>query len=54
MHGQQNIKKGDSRFLYYFNLFPLNINLLTLNVNYSGRTAPITSKVAFYIFIKQI
>jgi len=29
-------------------------NLLTPNVNYSGRTAPITSKVAFYIFIQQI
>jgi len=24
------------------------------NVNYSGRTAPLTSKVAFYIFIQQI
>jgi len=30
------------------------LNLLTPNVNYSGRTAPLTSKVAFYIFIKQI
>ena len=30
------------------------INLLTPNVNYSGRTAPITSKVAFFIFIQQI
>ena len=29
-------------------------NLLTSNVNYSGRTAPLTSKVAFYIFIQQI
>jgi len=29
-------------------------NLLTPNVNYSGRTAPLTSKVAFYIFIQQI
>jgi len=27
---------------------------LTPNVNYSGRTAPLTSKVAFYIFIQQI
>jgi len=39
---------------------PLNMcyyiayNLLTPNVNYSGRTAPLTSKVAFYIFIQQI
>ena len=31
-----------------------NINLLTPNVNYSGRTASLTSKVAFYIFIQQI
>jgi len=30
------------------------INLLTPNVNYSGRTAPLTSKVAFYIFIQPI
>ena len=32
----------------------INTNLLTPNVNYSGRTAPLTSKVAFYIFIQQI
>jgi len=30
------------------------INLLTPNVNYSGSTAPLTSKVEFYIFIQQI
>ena len=30
------------------------INLLTPNVDYSGRIAPLTSKVAFYIFIQQI
>jgi len=30
------------------------INLLTPNVNYSSRTAPLTSKVTFYIFIQQI
>ena len=29
-------------------------NLLTPNDDYSGRTAPLTSKVAFYIFIQQI
>jgi len=29
------------------------INLLTPNVNYSGRTALLTSKIAFYIFIQQ-
>jgi len=33
---------------------PNFVNLLTPNVNYSGRTAPLTSKVAFYIFIQQI
>jgi len=44
-----------------YRLFELNkaqlntdLNLLTPNVNYSGRTAPLTSKVAFYIFIQQI
>jgi len=31
-----------------------SLNLLTPNVNYSGHTAPLTSKVAFYIFIQQI
>jgi len=30
------------------------INLLMPNVNYSGCTTPLTSKVAFYIFIQQI
>ena len=30
------------------------LNLLTPNVNYSWRTAPLTSKVTFYIFIQQI
>jgi len=30
------------------------INLLTPNVNYSGRTALLTSKVSFYIFVQQI
>jgi len=30
------------------------VNLLTPNANYNGRTAPLTSKVAFYIFIQQI
>ena len=30
------------------------INLLMPNVNYSWRTAPLNSKVAFYIFIQQI
>jgi len=30
------------------------LNRMTPNVNYSVRTAPLTSKFAFYIFIKQI
>jgi len=30
------------------------INLLTPNVTYSGRTVPLTSEVAFYIFFQQI
>jgi hypothetical protein len=30
------------------------INPLTPNDTYSGLTAPLTSKVAFYIFIQQI
>jgi len=30
------------------------VNLLTPNVNYSGRIAPLTSKVTFFIFIQQI
>jgi len=34
--------------------FHTHINLLTPNVNYSGRIAPLTSKVSFYIFIQQI
>jgi len=34
----------------YLHLF----KLLTPNVNYSGRTAPLTYKVAFYLFIQQI
>jgi len=30
------------------------VNVLKPNVNYSGRTAPLTSKVSFCIFIQQI
>ena len=39
-----------------FEMVPVTpiINLLMPNVNYSGRTAPLTSKVASYIFILQI
>jgi len=32
----------------------MHVNRLKPNVNYSGHTAPPTSKVAFYIFIQQI
>jgi len=32
----------------------MHINPLTPNDPYSGRTAPLTSKVAFYTFIQQI
>jgi hypothetical protein len=32
----------------------LGVNPLTPNGPYSGHTAPLTSKVAFYIFIQQI
>jgi len=32
----------------------IRVNLQTTNVNYSWRTTPLTSKVAFYIFIQQI
>jgi len=35
-------------------LYGLVLNPLTPNDNCSGRTAPLTSKVAFYIFIQQI
>jgi len=40
--------------LQYYGQGQVSFNLLTPNVNYSGRTAPLTSKVAFYIFIQQI
>jgi len=39
--------------LSFLNIFNF-INFLKPNVNYSGRTAPLTSKVAFYVFIQQI
>jgi len=45
MNGQKLVKENHtSRY----------INLLTPNDNYSWRTTPLTSKVAFYIFIQQI
>ena len=43
------------KLVVYMNILLQNhVNLLTSNVNYSGCTAPLTSKVAFYIFIQQI
>jgi len=52
----QSIEKFDEvwSLLYERHSAVVYINLLTPNVNYSGRTAPLTSKVAFYIFIQQI
>jgi len=41
-------------FCYILKYSHASFNLLTPNVNYSGRTASLTSKVAFYIFIQQI
>jgi len=38
------VDKGETKFF----------NPLTPNNSYSGRTAPLTSKFAFYIFIQQI
>ena len=32
----------------------MKFNLLKPNISYSGRTAPLTSKVVFYIFIQEI
>jgi len=41
-------------YLWITLIVTITVNLLTSNVNYSGRTAPLTSKVSFYIFIQQI
>jgi hypothetical protein len=42
-----------SQSLYRLN-YPTHFTPLTPNDHYIGRTAPLTSKVAFYIFIQQI
>jgi len=47
----QTVWNWNTQLLFHISLV---INLLTPNVNYSGRTVPLTSKVAFYIFIQQI
>ena len=43
----------DSHICYRYQLVS-RLNLQTPNVNYSWRNAPLTSKIAFYIFIQQI
>jgi len=50
----QCLTKDHGSVLCYNIVDALWNNLLTPNVNYSSRTAPLTSKVAFYIFIQQI
>jgi len=55
--GRDSIPDRPARSQSLYRLsYPAHIlfNLLMPNVNYSGRTAPLTSKVAFYIFIQQI
>jgi len=49
-------KTQDKKYLVLLQLglFYIYFNPLTPNDNYRGRTAPLTSKVAFYIFIQQI
>ena len=57
MHGQQNMKKIFCLLrVLLVGLVKENklINRLTPNDPYMGRTAPLTSKLAFYIFIQQI
>ena len=49
-----NSEEVPSPTYYEVNQVIEKLNILTPNVNYSGRTAPLTSKVAFYIFIQQI
>ena len=39
--------------MLYHHCFSTLLNLLTPNFNYSGCAAPLTSKIAFYIFIQQ-
>jgi len=47
-----NLSKRSGNYTYAPRHF--SINLLTPNDTYRGRTAPLTSKVSFYIFIQQI
>jgi len=47
-----NIQSGPKKCIH--TLIVLTINPLTPNDHYSGHSATLTSKVAFYIFIQQI
>ena len=47
---EQLLSQAEGKLWGLYMLF----NLLMPSVNYSGRTAPLTSKVAFYVFIQQI
>jgi len=56
-HGVSSITTADahtSAASCRLNWRPCLFNLYKPNVNYSWRTAPLTSKIAFYIFIQQI
>jgi len=48
------LKKSEIKSIAHILGLLMYFNLLTPNVNYTGRTAPLTSKFAFYIFIQQI
>ena len=48
------IFQQDGSPAHYKNVRGFFFNPLTPNDTYRGRTAPLTSKVAFYIFIQQI
>jgi len=55
LHGATRLPMKFDIWTFFENLWRnFQFNLLKPNVNYSGRTAPLTSKVAFYIFIQQI
>jgi len=53
-YGVSELLQQHNEVVHCINPLPVFFNLLTPNVNYSGRTAPLTSKFAFYIFIQQI
>ena len=53
--GSDNLKERVGRCSdRWTNGMKVNLNPLTPNDPYRGRTAPLTFKVAFYIFIQQI